>query len=92
MPTYLPGLPATPQIPYQVFQDRYAKGPSFGELLGGFGDMAIQGGAAYGTAGMSNAALGAQPGGAGYINPYMAAIYGAGQGGGYGGRGGYRGY
>ena len=40
LPTYLPGLPATPAIPYQVFRDKNQGGPSLAELGGSAFDAA----------------------------------------------------
>ena len=40
-PTYSAGMPATPNIGYQVFRDKNAQGPNWTNLLAGVGDAAI---------------------------------------------------
>lgn len=71
-PTYLPGLPATPAIPYQVFRDQAAKGPSWAEFGGNLFDTGINAGLGYISGGPQGAA---EAGAKSYNNPSWAGRY-----------------
>ena len=60
-PTYSQGLPATPNIGYQVFRDKNAQGPNWKQLLGNIGDTAINTGVAFATGGGAGGGKGDSP-------------------------------